>query len=1009
MITARQTSVVRVADLASFRATLTAWIGALTPAAAADTFVLVPTHAAAEHLRRTVEDQWLSPTRPVLAWPLVATRRDLYDEIAARLPVAGHRLSAVEREVLVAGVARDVAAQGLEPPFAVRPGLVAAMLDLYDHIRRLGRQIEDFDRNVSTELEREQDTDRGAARLLQQTRFLTAVYRAYEARLAASCLADEHVLRLQAMQSPSLRPLRRVVVALGDRLSQPEGYWPADLDLLTRLPGLAALDVLATEAVLASGYLERLHAALPGVDERPGIRVPRALPRLIVPAASGSEARLLFTARDREEELLSVARRVKQDRRAGSAPPIHKTALVVRRPLPYLYLARQVFAEAGIPFETSDALPLAAEPYAAALDLVLDAVASDFSRTALMALVRSPHLRIEPPPAAGGAARVSPARMVAALDAALAEARYLGGLDRLQDLVSRWLATGAPRSREERRQHAALPLAQSLVDAVVPLAPLSIERRLTEQIATLLEWLDRFGRPVPSDPRLSAREARVRGTVRTTLDGLQRAHARHDPDARADIGLLTAAIRHALSTQTVATEMVQPGLAIVDAITARFGEFDDVQLMGLIDGEWPEAARSTVLYPASLLAPLEPQPAVADPGRRDRDRLAAARAAFRDLARSAGQRLRASTFVLEQDAVVEPSILADELAALGLPTETWRAEDARVTLTEGLALDPPVIPPGPDAMSSWARVRLTTDTRGLVAYRGAAGPWHAPRVSVSRLERYLDCPFRYFASEVLRLEEQPEDEDTRTPLERGRFLHELWERFFAAWQARGHGRIEPALLPEARPLFEALCEAALATLPPAEAALERHRLLGSAISPGIAHRVFAMEADQDDPILERLLEFPLQGDFTFRGRDGATRVVALSAKIDRIDVLSGGRLRVIDYKSKTTPDVKQALQLPIYSSLARDALGAQRGGQWALHAAMYLSFEGEKAVTSLKAKGRTLDELVDDAHVRLLATLDAIASGQFPASPSKKSLCGPCPYRTVCRLDYTERPEHVDD
>jgi len=277
---------------------------------------------------------------------------------------------------------------------------------------------------------------------------------------------------------------------------------------------------------------------------------------------------------------------------------------------------------------------------------------------------------------------------------------------------------------------------------------------------------------------------------------------------------------------------------------------------------------------------------------------------------------------------------------------------------------------------------------------------------VSRLERYLDCPFRFFGSEVLQLEEQPDDEDTRTPLERGRFLHELWEQFFKEWQRRGHGRVEPDQLSEARELFVGLCETALTDLPPAEAALERNRLLGSAVSPGIAHRVFAMEADRPTPIDERLLEYPLQGEFTFKPSSGDPRTVRLSAKADRIDVLSDGTLRVVDYKSKKTPDLKQALQLPIYSLCARDSLRERRSDRsWTIGEALYLSFEGEKAVVPLRAKGRTLDELLDEAQGRLVTALADIDRGRFAPSPAKRSLCGPCPYRAVCRLEVVERSE----
>ncbi len=92
-------------------------------------------------------------------------------------------------------------------------------------------------------------------------------------------------------------------------------------------------------------------------------------PTLIVPGDDYA-----FRYRDREDELEGVARRLKAGA-ATAAAPLERTALVVARPLPYLYLAREVFAGAGLPFEALDTLPLAAEPYAAAVDVVLECVA----------------------------------------------------------------------------------------------------------------------------------------------------------------------------------------------------------------------------------------------------------------------------------------------------------------------------------------------------------------------------------------------------------------------------------------------------------------------------------------------------------------------------------------------------------------------------------------------------------------------------------------------------------
>ena len=65
----------------------------------------------------------------------------------------------------------------------------------------------------------------------------------------------------------------------------------------------------------------------------------------------------------------------------GDDVPLERTAIVYKNPLPYLYAAAEIFRGAGIPYQMSDALPLAAEPTSAALDLILDTVSSRFSRS----------------------------------------------------------------------------------------------------------------------------------------------------------------------------------------------------------------------------------------------------------------------------------------------------------------------------------------------------------------------------------------------------------------------------------------------------------------------------------------------------------------------------------------------------------------------------------------------------------------------------------------------------
>ena len=255
---------------------------------------------------------------------------------------------------------------------------------------------------------------------------------------------------------------------------------------------------------------------------------------------------------------------------------------------------------------------------------------------------------------------------------------------------------------------------------------------------------------------------------------------------------------------------------------------------------------------------------------------------------------------------------------------------------------------------------------------------------------------------MLRLEEAPEDDDSRTPLQRGLFLHELFERVFAAWQAAGHGAITADTLDEAHRVFAEVAEAALASLSPGEAAIERLRLFGTAGAPGIARRVLAMEVERGGTVVERLLEYPLDGAFTFRDPDGRTRELTLRGKVDRIDLMADGTFHLIDYKTRAVPDPRRALQLPIYSLCVTRQLDGYRGRRWQLGEASYLSYEGPAAVVPLTRKPDELEARLAEAQRQLFNALDGIAAGHFPPQPAERSLCTTCAFAAVCRKDYVE-------
>ena len=219
MITPRRIRLHGAPDLAGYRSTLVDLTRALDASSAPDTFIVVPTAAAAEQLMRTLDERLGDhPHRPHFG-----TLGDLYEALVARVPEPPRLLSGFEREAALAAGAREAEESGSPPPFHVRPALIAEMLALYDHVRRLGRTVDDFDRLLSGELEPAAESDRGAAQLLEQTRFLSAAFRAYETHFHDAGAVDEHGARARLSATPAAMPIRHVVIAIGDRPFDPNG------------------------------------------------------------------------------------------------------------------------------------------------------------------------------------------------------------------------------------------------------------------------------------------------------------------------------------------------------------------------------------------------------------------------------------------------------------------------------------------------------------------------------------------------------------------------------------------------------------------------------------------------------------------------------------------------------------------------------------------------------------------------------------------------------------------
>lgn len=979
MITPRRTRLIRVPDLHDFRraiAALSADSPDAGPSGLPPRFVVVPTQGAAAELARTLTGQGIA--HPAL--PAMVSRDGLYDALHARLTTPPRRLSAFERDAMAQAAAIEAAAHAGDLPFRVRPGLVAEMLRFYDQLRRQSQGVRRFEELLTEALGGDLE-DRGADRLLRQTRFLARTFNGYETRAATSEALDEHRLRDRLLADAAAVPVAHVIVTVPDWIADPAGLFVADFDLLNRLPNLAAIDIVSTEGLLASGFHERLHNWWPGLEELAmrdiAAAAPPTRPLLSVPEPSGDQAPLWFTHRDREEELIAIARRLA----AEPMPALDRSAVVYKKPLPYLYLASETLGAAGLPYMAADALPLATEPLVATVDLVLDALEADFARDTLVALLRSPHFEWS---------TTLGRDEVAALDRALSDARYLGGTERLFALHASWMPDGVVITRRGTDPRVAAHRALDAAVAVVrELAPLQEAGPASRQARSLLTFLDtHLVSPDETHP-LAGRERRARAALLGILQAIAGAHAaHHDPDW--GVPELATTVRRWIGDETFAPDRLPGGVRLLDDQAARYGQFDDITIVGLIETEWPDRTRRNIFYPPALLK------ALGWPS--EKDRRGAADARFLDLMGSASRRVELSTFMLDDEAIVSRSIQLDEVPRARLSTLARAIRTTPPLREESVALDDRPSELVGDGAREWLALRTARPPADDARFHGSTGARASRTWSVSALEAYIGCPFRFFAQHVLRLEEEPEDEEVMDPRRQGQFIHEVFERFFREWQDAGQGAITAANLPLARERFTGVVDRALQRIPEGEAALERTRLLGSPAAAGLGEAVFRMEAERPVPVVSRLLEYTIDGPVTIHTSAGE-RTVHLRGKADRLDLLADGTFRLIDYKLGWPPDRNKALQLPIYAIAAEQRVRAL-GRSWTVGEAVYLAFKGPRRVVPLFASDDSRVETLGRAQQRLADTIDAIERGEFPPSPDDVFRCETCSFTAVCRKDY---------
>jgi ATP-dependent helicase/DNAse subunit B len=252
-------------------------------------------------------------------------------------------------------------------------------------------------------------------------------------------------------------------------------------------------------------------------------------------------------------------------------------------------------------------------------------------------------------------------------------------------------------------------------------------------------------------------------------------------------------------------------------------------------------------------------------------------------------------------------------------------------------------------------------------------------VSPSGLETFLQCPFQYFGTRLLRLKTAPPRPEDRLDFSlQGSIVHEVLAEWYAHPQEIG-------------PLFHNTFERFLE---------EEHIPDGyhtERLRNSMLQDLERFAADETWPRegftsqVEQKFTFPFSESLEINGR------------IDRIDTFPDGSARVIDYKYSGAPRVKarkdgSGLQAPLYLMAAEKFFGVRP---------VEMFFVGLKG--GIERVGWNEHEFPPDwrtAGDRVLQIVEQIRGGLVAPSPADPGSCYFCDARDVCRIE-TAKPAAI--
>ena len=810
---------------------------------------------------------------------------------------------------------------------------------------------------------------------------------------------------------------------------------------------LSAGDAALQQALLAKG---RCQIIAPFTGDDP------AAADAIIPLPNADRLSII-AAPDPDEEVRAVIRQI-----AAADTPFHRTAIIYRQSNPYDSLLRQRLDCAGIPYAGTERRTLADTPTGRLLLGIVDLAARGSNgavdRELLIKWMSTTLVRWADRQPAQGKSRPVPAHWVTLAREARANGSPTHWQRRLRAYIEHKFfpsdeeSDGQSVTRRQREQQSADALYEFVKRLAERLRPLGNQhsdwQTASENLETAFQayrWYDTESGGESDDDRQKIAD------LISGLAGLEQWQTEYD------LAVLQEAVREGLQVPVSERgRSVGAGVYLGPPAGIVGAAYDAVYMLGMVEGQFPprpsispwladnpaerrrEAAlerydflaalatasgRAVLCWPAATAERRAAYPSrwlVEAANHCHRAAGPTERLTYETITRNADQKpwltviaSRAEGLRKLPESNLQPADTADyrlmhlsaeadsagEGRAQAVANHAAVKDDAR--MVNALAAGKARYHRNSIAITKWDG-RVPANTATIAGIGSQDDP-----ISPSALETWASCPYRYFLSRILRLSAPPEDDedDTISALDKGSLVHKILERFANEGQSD----------------FEQLRKLAEQEFQTAEErGVTGHHLLWEVTKGEILaglRQFLDAEAKwfgDNAPVASKPeISFgppsPRTGQETDLGEvsvavDGLGEVW-FSGKIDRLDALDDGEVRVRDFKTgrpdkytsgETTQNAVtvangQALQLPVYTTAARPIYPK---------VPVKASYSFPLASTP-RNDGRPYDDKKDAAefHTTLQRIVGTARAGIFPATPdgdAERGNCRYCDFKQLC-------------